>query len=280
MLKRCDFVAYNGDIMPLLNNSYFVLTNIDGFTTVTNNLSSITIPYVDGDTITNVQTQPRTVIIDLQLKQGKVAKAKDYILRHVKSKLNCKIQIDGNKEIEGVVESINLPRFEQGCIMQITIHCSYPYWTDIDYVVNKISDAIDLHYFPMEEGGLTFPSVGIPFGEIKQQAVQTIINAGDASAGVIIHIVALGTVKNPSLHNVDTGDYIGITDTLTDNDEIIINTMIGNKSITKNGANAIEKITAGSKFLQLAVGKNQLRIDAEQGSDKVYFAVDYKQIYI
>lgn len=284
MIKSFNFVSAKGAEMPLLGNPYFTLTAIDGFTTIQSDLASVTVPFVDGDTLTNIQAQPRTVVLYLQLKEAaKIETAKRYILQYVKPKLQGSLQLqqDGrNTELVGVVEAIELPRFEQGCTMAITLHCSQPYWQDVDFVVAEISQILDLHYFPIPEGGLAFPTDGVPFGAYDDDLTQELENEGDVETGLLITIIALGSVTNPRIYNTQTGEFIGVTDTLQDNDAVIISTIKGQKTITKNGANIIDKITAGSTFLQLETGTNEFTIQADSGIDNVYFTLTYKQLYV
>jgi hypothetical protein len=284
MIKSFEFVSAKGAAMPLLGSQYFTLTGIDGFTTVQSSIASVVVPFVDGDTITNIQAQPRSVVLYLRLKEtAGIEAAKRYIFQYVKPKLTGKLQLqqDGrNIELAGVVEAIELPRFEQGCTMAITLHCSQPYWQDVDFVVQEISEIINLHYFPLPEGGLAFPADGVPFGAYDEDLTQELTNEGDVETGMVITIIALGEVVNPRIYNTYTGDYIGVTDTLEGNDAVTISTIKGQKTITKNGENIIDKIMSGSTFLQLATGTNEFTIQADGGIENVYFTMTYKELYV
>lgn len=270
--------------MPLLGNPYFTLTDVDGFTTVTSSLASLVVPSVDGDTVTNIQAQPRTVVLYLRLKQSAgIEAAKRYIFQFVKPKLQATLQLQqGGRNIQlgGIVEAIDLPRFNQGCTMMITLHCSQPYWEDVDFVVEEISAIINLHYFPIPEGGLAFPENGVPFGCYDTDLTRDVQNDGDVEAGCLITIVALGTVTNPRIYNTLTGEFIGIQDTLQGNDAVQINTIKGQKTITKNGVNIIDKITPNSTFLQIGIGANEFTIAADTGLNDVYFTLTFKQRYV
>ena len=284
MQTTLNFISPKGAAMPLLGNEYFTLTDVDGFTRVTSEISSVTVPFVDGDQVTNIQAQPRTVVLYLRLKQAVgIETAKRYILQYVKPKLEGTIQLQqGGRNIQlvGKVEAIELPRFQQGCVMAITLHCSQPYWEDINFVVQEISNIINLHYFPIDQGGLAFPTEGVPFGAYDDDLTQQFDNLGDVETGMIITIIALGEVTNPKIYNTLTGEYIGVTTTMQGNDEITISTIKGQKTITKNGVNIIDKIMSGSTFLQLAVGTNEFTIESESGIDDLYFTLTYKQLYV
>ena len=184
------------------------------------------------------------------------------------------VRNDQPLEIEGIVTYINLPRFEQGCTMQVSMHCAQPYWTDVDYIINEIRDVIAMHHFP-----LVFPTA-IPFGVYDDDDTQTCTNDGDVSTGMLMRLIALDTVTNPKVVNADTGEFIGINDTLTANDEVIINTNKGQKSITKNGVNIINKIMTGSTFLQLESGVNAFNLQATSGASNIYLQMEYKRRFV
>lgn len=279
-----EYISPKGDIMPLTGSQYFTLTEIDGFTVAQSEISSVVIPFVDGDTITNQQTNPRSIILYFKLKRDiGIENAKRYILRFVKLKQQGRIHLVQNGrdiELAGTVEAVDLPRFGEGCTMAVTLHCSQPYWKDVDFVVREISQILNLHYFPIEEGGLAFPTAGVPFGSYDTDLTQELENEGDVETGMIINIIALGEVVNPKIINTYTGEYIGVNDTLEGNDSVVITTVKGQKSITKNGVNIINKIMTGSTFLQLVTGANEYTIQADSGIDDVYFTLTYKRLYI
>ncbi len=279
-----EYIGAKGTAMPLFGNEYFNIVGADGLTTVMSNISAVVVPFVDGDTVTNVQATPRTVVLYLAPRQSiSVEDVERYVLRHVKPKQTGRLHIkrDGRDiELAGIVEAIDLPRFERGCIMAITMHCSMPYWQDVDYAVAEISEIINLHYFPLDLGGLAFPADGIPFGVYDDDLTQTVQNRGDVEAGMIIQIIATGTVVNPRIIDSETGEYIGVNDTLQGNDEITICTLKGQKSISKNGANVIDKILEGSTFMQIPTGDTEYTIGADSGIDNLYFTLSFKQRYI
>lgn len=268
--------------LPLWGNDYFVVSNIDGMTAAAVNVSSNTVYSMDGDRITNMQAQPREIIIDLKIKQSvSVEAAKAYVLQHIKPKQDATLQLtydlsgaEQSKVISGKVSHIELPRFTDNAVMQITLYCPQPYWEDAKFIVDYISDVINMHHFE-----ITW-SAPLPMGVYDMTRTREIVNKGDAAVGMIITIAAQGVVVNPALYNNLTGEYIGINDTLAAGDEVVINTIRGQKSVTKNGVNVLSKLRAGSTWLQLDVGSNIFLIDADSGADGVYFALTFKQAYV
>lgn len=277
------YVGANGNILDLLNNPYFN-TTVDGLTDVDAALSSSTTPGMDGDRINNVQTQPRGIVLDLQIKNSaNVEDAKQYILRTIKHKQNGRlIWHHGGRDVEitGTVGAIHMPRFTRGVTMQVTLHCSGPYWQDVESVLLEISRVLNMHYFPLDQGGLAFPAAGVVMGEYDLNMTRTYTNDGDAECGMVITIVALGNVANPTIYKAD-GSFIGVKDNLVSGDAVVINTNRGEKSITKNGTNILSKIKPGSKFIQLETGDNALTIGSDgDTAGNVYFTLSFKRRFV
>lgn len=268
--------------LPLWNNPYFICSNVDGMTAAVASVASNTVYSMDGDKITNMQTQPRQIVIDLTINPDvSVEEAKAYVLQFVKIKQAATLLLtydlsgaEQSKAISGRVANIVLPRFTDRAVMQITLYCSQPYWEDAAFIVKYISDILDAHKFE-----ITW-SEPLPMGVYDMTRTREIINQGDAAVGMIVTITAQGAVKNPALYNNITGEHIGIIDTLAAGDEVVINTIRGQKSITKNGENVLSKLRAGSTWLQLDVGSNILLIDADSGASEMYFALTFKQAYV
>ena len=284
MGAKLEFIGANGNIINLFDNPYYGITNIDGFTVADVEVASSTTASIDGDVINNLRVTPRTVVLDLKVKNNvNVETAKRWLLQTVKPKLPGRIRMtqDGREtELSGIVENIEMPRFTNGVICQVSLHCSVPYWQDVNYVLVEISRLIDLHYFPKDQGGLAFPSGGIPLGSYNLNNTQTYYNDGDAETGMLITIIALSDVVNPIIYDV-TGAYIGVIDTMAEGDVIEINTNRGEKYVRKNGENIFSKIKSGSSFLQLAIGDNQLTVNADSGTqNNMYFMITFKRRFV
>ena len=284
MNTNLTIIGANGSSLDLFNNPLFDLVGADGLTGVSVSLASSTTPNADGDSINNMQTQPRGIVLDLQIKNGVIVEtAKRDILRVIKPKQKARLIFEQGErvtEIWGIVQNIEMPRFGNGVIMQISLYCSAPYWEDVNYIALELSRVLDLHWFDIAGGGLAFPAEGIAFGEYDLNMTQVYTNDGDADCGMIITIIALADVTNPVLYKAD-GSFIGVNDTLVAGDEIIINTNRGKKSITKNGVSIFSKIKQGSTFLQMETGDNSFTIDSDNGTDgNMYFTLQFKRRFV
>lgn len=281
---KLEYITARGEVMPLTGNGMFKLTNVDGLTSANVNLSSSTVASMDGDVVNNERTTPRGIVLDLTIEGADVEAKKRYILRYIKPKQKARLrwtQDNREIEIEGIVESIDMPRFKNAVVMQISLYCSQPYWQDIAFVIQEISEVLNLHYFTnYEDDMLYFPAEGIPFGEYDTNRTKVFENSGDVSVGMEIRIIALGNVGNPVIYNSD-GQFFGVNTTMQAGDEIVISTVKGKKTVTKNGENVLGSVMPRSTWLQLEVGENEFTIDSDDGTEgNMYFTVAYKQRYV
>lgn len=301
---QLNFVSARGDVLPLVNNKYFSFT-ADGLTVANTSLSSNVVGGVDGDSVNNVQAQPRGIVLDLEIRNGvDVEEAKREILKVVKLKQYGALIWEYKERtitISGLVENIEMPRFTKKAIMQISLYCSKPFWEDVNYIVSRISEAVDLHYFTENYTDmLYFPESGIAFGEIDAIRTKEVYNSGDIAVGLEITIVALDTVTNPIIYD-QNGNYFGIgyTEesaisnpnlgsahfsrpfTMQTGDIVVITTHKGNKTVTYNGVSVLDLVKPRSTWLQLATGDNTFSINSDDESiTNMNFNIKYKRVYI
>lgn len=276
-----DFVSAWGSTLHLVGNPLFKITNIDGLTEISSDISSTTTIGVDGDSVNNIQAQPRSIVIDLTFEQGvNVEDAKRNILQYVKPKAAGALlwtQNNREKRIEGVIEEISMPRFSNQVVMQITLYCSQPFWEDIDEFITQVTQFLDLHKFP-----IAFPSAGLPFGRYNNDTLtQSFTNNGDVAIGAVFEIITLTTdLIHPVIYDKDR-NFFGVNVTVSKGETLVINTIKGQKSVTMNGQNLISKIDNGSKWLELALGSNEFSLQFDYGDEtSAYMRIRYKQKYV
>lgn len=304
-MLKLDFISARGDTMPLANNPLFHLAHVDGHTTANTNLASAVVGGIDGDTVNNIQAQPRTIILDLQIRNGvDVEEAKRAILKVVKLKQRGGLMWTQNERtvvITGIVESVDMPRFTNKTVMQITLHCEQPFWEDNVEIIQQISEAINLHYFTDgNDNMLYFPEDGLPLGEYDTIRTKSFHNDGDVAVGLEISILAHNTVTNPIIYD-QNGNYFGLGYEIESasggdgvgtaifsnplimqaGDNVVISTHKGRKTVTLNGVNIFDKIKPNSTWLQLATGDNVFSINSDDDSiTNMSFSLIYKQRYI
>lgn len=283
MFTSLIYKGQNNRTIDLFNDEFVDLVNADGLTHIDTSIAASVSPIMDGDIINNVQANPRGIVLDLKIKNYQdVERAKRHVLEVFKSKqTGTLIYTQGTFaeqriiEIEGVVEAIDMPRFNNKVQMQISIHCPAGYWQDVNAIILQIGRIVGNHHF-----SIAFPmNAPVALGVIDMNMTKTYTNDGDAAAGMEITIIATGSVTNPVLYRSD-GVYIGVNDTMTANDKIVISTYKGKKTITKNGVSIFSKMKRGSTFMQLETGDNEFTIDVDEGENNVYFSISFKRRFV
>lgn len=161
----------------------------------------------------------------------------------------------------------------------IDFYCPMPFWNDIKDTKANISYWKGDFKFP-----LSIPSKGNIMGHKSPSLIVNVKNVGHVDTGMKIEFIAKGALKNPSLFNVNTREYIKVNKEMTAGERIIINTNYGHKKIhsinegeTKDILNYLD---LESTFLQLSTGDNLLRYDAEENLNNLQVNVYYNPKYL
>ena len=289
---RLTLTNKNGQVLDLLGSrDKFILTAAEGLHGIDTEIGESETGYTDGAMIENVKALPRGIELTFILR-GNIKASIDYFTSIVKSKQFVTLrEIDGARDItiKGIATIPPYSRMLQTCKLTLSIYCGQPYWEDAAYVVETISEFIDLLCFPRE--GLFFPMIGRPFGEVDTDLTKTFTNASDTTVGMRISIVAQGEVINPRIScssGEQNGWYMVLKVTLKANDEVEISTVKGEKYIKINGAetyngqpilNLLE--WHGNDWLQIETGENTFSITTEGGAtnSNLYFDLIYKGRY-
>lgn len=126
---------------------------------------------------------------------------------------------------------------------------------------------------------------GIIMGLRSPSAIATITNTGTLPCGFIITFQASGTVENPKIIDINTQEYIRLSHTMQAGEVIRISTLDNNKTVRQiigeDSINAFNFLDfANSTFLQLAVGINYLRYDADSGLDNLFVEFKFDPRYL
>lgn len=289
---QLSLINKNNQILDLLNNrDKFILSGAEGLHGIETDIATSETAYTDGATIESVKALPRGIELVFTLR-GNIKASIDYFTSIVKSKQYVTLrEVDGERDItiKGIATIPPYSRMLRTCKITLTIYCGQPYWEDINYLVETISEYINLLCFPAN--GQYFTITGRPFGAIATDLKKSFENKGDTTVGMLISLVALGKVVNPRI-SCDTGEqsgwYMQLNLTLEANDELNINTVKGQKYITINGADTYngEPILNylewyGEEWLQLETGVNTFSVTTEGGAtnSNLYFSLIYKGRY-
>jgi hypothetical protein len=143
----------------------------------------------------------------------------------------------------------------------VSLLCPSPFFETPDDVRQELASWVPEFTFPLQ---LAAP--GIELGARQPSQIITVENVGDVPCGYEIIFSALGTVTNPELMNVATGEFIRLLTSMSGGDEIRVYTHFAGKRVVKScggtDTNAFNLLDTDSVFFQLTPGANVLRYDA------------------
>jgi hypothetical protein len=161
----------------------------------------------------------------------------------------------------------------------VSLLCPSPFFETPDEVRQELAS-----WIPMFEFELELPDGGMEFGMRQPSQIITVDNIGDVSCGCEIMFQALGTVTNPELLNMDTGEYIKLLTTMSAGEELRVYThFAGKRVVSVNGStitNAFSLLDTGSSFFQLAAGVNILRYDASVNMELLEVSIYYRPQFL
>ena len=161
----------------------------------------------------------------------------------------------------------------------ISLVANYPFWLDLLESKEEIALWKPDFKFPLK-----ITSAGIKFGHREPSLIVNVLNAGDVECGMRVEFKALATLTNPSILNVNTQEFIKINKTMVAGEIISVSTYFGDKNIknTLNGVttNIFNYIDFQSTFLQLDVGDNLFRYNADTNLDNLEVSIYYQPHYL
>lgn len=274
-MERVIFTSANGDVIHFDGPPYY-LQKVEGLGDVGANIQTQRTLFQDGSTYTNSFLEERTISLDFLIdgEQEGISAARIKISKALNPKLGLgTLRYENDyvvREIMAVADSLpffpDSQRTEQFQKGSVDFICPNPYFNKAE--IEKTEIAL---WEPLFEFELEIPEEGVEMGVRLPSLIVNVLNDGHVDTGMLIKFRALGTVVNPSLVNVNTGESFKLNKVMSAGEIITINTNKGKKRIesTLNGvmSNIFNTIIFGSTFLQLSVGDNLFRYDADENLD-------------
>lgn len=269
-----------GEVLNLSNNNDYTVYKISGLNPPKATINSSVNTTSDGSNINSVRLENRNIVIYTTI-NGDVETNRINIYKYFPPKKTVTLYFSNDTRdvyIEGTVELIECDLFTNRQIAQISLICPKPYFKGMDYLVTSFSDISSLFSFPF-----AIDQYGIEISSITTNVRKSIINTGDVETGVVIELFAIGTVVNPILYRAGDGKHMGLNFTMQASDKIVINTNIGEKSITliRNGvsSNALGYMTPDSDWFVLEAGDNVFTYDADSGNGNLQITFTTSLLY-
>ena len=139
--------------------------------------------------------------------------------------------------------------------------------------------ATNKNQYPEKARGLMLGGMIMGYRTLHKEVV--LANDGDVSTGVQIQFVAKrGTVKNPKITSVKTGQFMRVVCDMVAGDVLLIDTNPRHQVIELNGVNFYHHIDRRSEPFELEVGDNYLEYDADENYTNLDVNLYYRPKYL
>lgn len=271
----------NKEQLNLSNNPDYKLLQVTGLTPPNATINTSVIATKDGSVYNSSRLENRNITILIAPRRN-IEKTRINIYKYIKSKQYIKLYIkNGLRDvwIEGYVENLDGDLYENPQKLQVSIICPDPYFKSFDILTSQFSNIESLFEFPF-----AIDAIGVPISELSLYSEKNIYNPSDNECGAIIELYArAGTVLEPTLYNLTTGQSFTIQYEMIEGDKIILNTRTGEKSLTlvRDGveSNIINHMLRGSNWIKLQDGDNLFSYTCVQGADNLQVTITLQPIY-
>lgn len=292
-MKTYETLTYvNGNNQQVtfgVNSKYFVNVSKDvtGLADLDNTIYSSTTMGKDGETLTSSRLEPREIEIEGFINstdKDTYTSLRRALLKILNPQLDGTLYYTcGTFERKITAKIDGSPQFTHKDVVEefsITFLCLDPYWQETSGELAVIASWIGEFEFPCEID----IDDGMEFGYRTNSLIVTVSNDGDVETGMQIKFYAQGALTGPMLLNVDTYEYIKLNIDMEAGDTIVIDTSYGSKSatLTRNGveSNVYRYVDVDSTFLQMGIGDNTFRYDADDGLDNLECTISYSPKYL
>lgn len=299
MIRTITVKNYLGDSIKLNlarpEESGFVVKSITGLGPGKATVNTTEVATNDGGLFNSARMPVRNIVISLAfLWKNSIEDVRQLSYKYfpIKKPLTLTIETDNRiAEIQGYVESNDPNIFSSSEGSDISIICPNPFFYSAGEKKATIFSGVEAMFeFPFCNDSLT--EALLEMGAIQHQTEKVVVYNGDAEIGVVIKIHAVGEATNIAIFNTGTREVFRLnTDkmkiltgsVIIDGDDIIINTVKGQKSITLQRAgkttNILNCMEKGSDWFQLAKGDNVFAYTAETGSTNLQFKIENQIAY-
>lgn len=288
--EKLTYINSRGETLEFSITSKYhcnVSKDVTGLSGIENTIYSTNSMGQHGDTYISQRFEPR----DISIKGNINSTDKDRVLelrRNAEKILNAELNAKLVYTYKDFVRVIDCkvdgkPTFKRSKVFEqftIPLTCCSPFWREEAETKKDIAVWVDSWEFDFE-----IPEEGIELGYRAPSLIVNAYNEGDVKSGMRIEFRAIGTVNNPSLLNVNTQEYIKlINTTMVAGDVITVNTDYGKKGaiLTREGQETdyFKYIDVESTFMQLDIGDNVFRYDAESGLNALEVTIYHYNKYL
>lgn len=292
MINKIIYTNDRGISVELNRDAPLFLSSVSGFDGLEADVISSQSAYQDGISVSKsilkdrVLTLNGSMLVDTE-QQRSILKRKLFSAFNPKVKGGMKIYTDAGvtrgasnlRVIQAPVFKDDYTSLNELVDFQIQILMPLPYFEDINQNRVDFGNDIGDFFFDWE-----VPIEGDELSIRNNSIVANISNVGEAETPLKVVFKAKSSVKNPSIYNVYTKEFIKINKTMSEGEIITVTTGTGNKRVESslNGvtANIFNLLDIQSTFMWLDVGDNVIRYDAEELIEQLEVYIYYTNYYL
>lgn len=277
------YINSNGESLTIKQAKPYFLEKIDGTGSIRNIINTFKAPEQDGAFFVSSTLDMRNITLEGTILAEDASKAYELrkeFLRFFSPKKSGILSYR-DRQISCIVEEVTLivsvreriPKFF------LSLLCPSPFFELLEEVRQELAS-----WDAMLEFDLEIPVSGMEFGARQPSQIIALDNIGDVPCGCEIVFKALGSVTNPELLHLDTGEYVKILTTMSSGDEFHIYTHFAGKRVISiigtTQSNAFYLLDTDSDFFQLAPGINNLRYDASANLELLDVSIYYRPQFL
>lgn len=276
------YVNSDGESITIKQSKPYFLEKLDGIGSIRNSINTFKAPEQDGAFYVSSTLDMRNITIEgtiVAASQAEAYELRKYFLRFFSPK-KLGVLLFRDRQISCVVEEAALTVSIRERIPKffLSLLCPSPFFETLDEVRQELASWDALLEFALE-----IPVGGLEFGSRQPSQIIAVDNIGDVPCGCEIIFKASGTVTNPELLHMNTGEFVRILATMNNGDEFHVYTHFAGKRVVSiiGGieSNAFYLLDTDSNFFQLVPGINDLRYDASTNLElldvSVYFSPQF-----
>ena len=273
----------NGESVILRQTRPFFLTRVDGAGKVRQTVNTFKAPDQDGAFFISSAMDMRNITLEGSVITPTITETYDQrrrFLRVFTPKLQGTL-VYRNRQIACVVEEAGFTASsrERAPNFFISLLCPSPFFESLEEMREELAMWSPLLLFPLE-----IPDIGLEFGIRQPSQIITVDNIGDVACGCHIVFRALGSVTNPELMSLDTGDVLRLNTVMESGEELHVYTHFAGKRVTRvfgqAESNAFSLLDTSSVFLQLEPRRNLLRYNAAENMDLLEVTILYRPKFL
>ena len=283
MALELTYTNANGESVTLRQTRPLFLTRVDGAGKVRQTVNTFKAPDQDGAFFISSAMDMRNITLEGSVITPTVAETYDQrrrFLRVFTPKLQGTL-VYRNRQIACVVEEAGFTASsrERAPNFFISLLCPSPFFEALEEIREELAMWSPLLLFP-----LAVPGGGLEFGIRQPSQIITVDNIGDVACGCHIVFRALGSVTNPELMSLDTGDVLRLNTVMESGEELHVYTHFAGKRVTRvfgqAESNAFSLLDTSSVFLQLEPRRNLLRYNAAENMDLLEVTILYRPKFL